>query len=250
VVAAARSPLLLCASSSGLSFRALPQRSCRQLDCRVEKATIRALGHDGALCGKLGGMPGDVARTWGSTADERAQAFPCDALLTEPDDVYFRALDVDAPAHCVVVEDTPSGVTAAVSAQMHVGYAADSDEQALRGAGATEILHTLDQLLRQCSRQTFGAQHFGEHAIGDHLAVDQHAVTVEITSCESRSVALPDCGIWWTGDPQVRQEDLKAWAELTAGAFAFGMLPGGHFFIDHNRQALLDALDASLNLWH
>jgi beta-phosphoglucomutase-like phosphatase (HAD superfamily) len=52
-----------------------------------------------------------------------------------------------APAHCVVVEDTPSGVTAAVSAQMRVvGYAADSDEQALRGAGATEILHTFDQL--------------------------------------------------------------------------------------------------------
>jgi HAD superfamily hydrolase (TIGR01509 family) len=54
-----------------------------------------------------------------------------------------------APAHCVVVEDTPSGVTAAVSAQMRaVGYAADSDEQALRDAGATEILHSLDQLPR------------------------------------------------------------------------------------------------------
>jgi HAD superfamily hydrolase (TIGR01509 family) len=53
------------------------------------------------------------------------------------------------PAHCVVVEDTPSGVTAAVCAQMRaVGYAADSDEQALRDAGATEILHSLDQLTR------------------------------------------------------------------------------------------------------
>lgn len=51
------------------------------------------------------------------------------------------------PAHCVVVEDTPSGVTAAVSAQMRaVGYAADSDEQALRDAGATAILHSLDRL--------------------------------------------------------------------------------------------------------
>lgn len=54
-----------------------------------------------------------------------------------------------APTRCIVVEDTPSGVTAAVSAQMRaVGYAADSDEQALRDAGATEILHSLDQLLR------------------------------------------------------------------------------------------------------
>lgn len=29
-----------------------------------------------------------------------------------------------------------------------VGYADDSDEQALRDAGATEILHSLDQLPR------------------------------------------------------------------------------------------------------
>lgn len=50
------------------------------------------------------------------------------------------------PAGCVVVEDTPSGVTAAVSAGMRaIGYAADSDEQALRDAGA-EVLHSLGEL--------------------------------------------------------------------------------------------------------
>jgi beta-phosphoglucomutase-like phosphatase (HAD superfamily) len=50
------------------------------------------------------------------------------------------------PAGCVVVEDTPSGIIAAVSAGMRaLGYAADSDEQALRDAGA-EILHSLGQL--------------------------------------------------------------------------------------------------------
>lgn len=41
------------------------------------------------------------------------------------------------PGHCVVVEDTPSGVLAGVSAGMRVfGYSADSDEQDLRRAGA------------------------------------------------------------------------------------------------------------------
>jgi beta-phosphoglucomutase-like phosphatase (HAD superfamily) len=41
------------------------------------------------------------------------------------------------PSRSVVVEDTPSGVAAGVAAGMRVlGYSADSDEQALRAAGA------------------------------------------------------------------------------------------------------------------
>ncbi len=50
------------------------------------------------------------------------------------------------PAACAVVEDTPSGVTAGVAAGMRVlGYSGDSDEQALRAAGA-EIVHSLDEV--------------------------------------------------------------------------------------------------------
>lgn len=52
------------------------------------------------------------------------------------------------PLGCVVVEDTASGVTAAVSAGMRVlGYVADSDEAALRDAGA-EPMPSLDRLPR------------------------------------------------------------------------------------------------------
>src|SRR5580692_9587886 len=50
-------------------------------------------------------------------------------------DLFLHAASIMGaqPRDCVVVEDTPSGVTAAVSAGMHVlGYAADSDETALR----------------------------------------------------------------------------------------------------------------------
>ena len=54
------------------------------------------------------------------------------------------------PSHCAVVEDTPSGVTAAFSAGMRaLGYAADSDAVALRRAGAKTlfVLHALPVML-------------------------------------------------------------------------------------------------------
>jgi HAD superfamily hydrolase (TIGR01509 family) len=50
------------------------------------------------------------------------------------------------PGRCAVVEDTPSGVTAARAAGMRaLGLTADSDEAALRAAGAECLAH-LDEL--------------------------------------------------------------------------------------------------------
>jgi HAD superfamily hydrolase (TIGR01509 family) len=63
-------------------------------------------------------------------------------------DLFLHAAATMAvePARCAVVEDTPSGVTAAVAAGMRAfGYAADSDEAALRRAGA-ETLVAMDEL--------------------------------------------------------------------------------------------------------
>ena len=66
-------------------------------------------------------------------------------------DLFLHAAEAMGvePARSVVVEDTPSGVTAAVAAGMRaIGYAADSDERALAGAGA-EIIHSLRELPRR-----------------------------------------------------------------------------------------------------
>jgi len=63
-------------------------------------------------------------------------------------DLFLHAARVmgASPARSVVVEDTASGVSAAVSAGMRaLGYAADSDERALADAGA-EVFHSLDEL--------------------------------------------------------------------------------------------------------
>jgi hypothetical protein len=39
-----------------------------------------------------------VIDTWGSTPDERAEPYPCDALIDGPRRELYRAVDVDAPA--------------------------------------------------------------------------------------------------------------------------------------------------------
>jgi HAD superfamily hydrolase (TIGR01509 family) len=66
-------------------------------------------------------------------------------------DLFLHAADEMgvAASACVVVEDTPSGVSAGVSASMRVfGYVADSDEQALRRAGALATFGSMKELPR------------------------------------------------------------------------------------------------------
>jgi HAD superfamily hydrolase (TIGR01509 family) len=63
-------------------------------------------------------------------------------------DLFLHAAQAMAaePARCAVIEDTPSGVTAAVAAGMRAfGYAADSDPAALREAGA-EAFGAMEEL--------------------------------------------------------------------------------------------------------
>jgi len=64
-------------------------------------------------------------------------------------DLYLYAASTMrvTPQCCVVVEDTPVGVTAAAGAGMRVlGYAADADETELRAAGAVVLLGSLGEL--------------------------------------------------------------------------------------------------------
>jgi HAD superfamily hydrolase (TIGR01509 family) len=83
--------------------------------------------------------------------------FPPDALFSaydvprpKPDPAVFQhaAATMSAnPSACAVIEDSPSGIMAAVAAGMRaIGYAADSDEHALRNAGVETIIRSLDVL--------------------------------------------------------------------------------------------------------
>jgi hypothetical protein len=44
---------------------------------------------------------GPLVEAWGSTDEERAVSYPCDALIGRPDRVLHRAVDVEAPADLV-----------------------------------------------------------------------------------------------------------------------------------------------------
>jgi beta-phosphoglucomutase-like phosphatase (HAD superfamily) len=72
-----------------------------------------------------------------------------DVPRPKPDPALFQhaaATMRSKPSACAVIEDAPSGVMAAVAAGMlAIGYAADSDEHALRDAGA-EIIRSLNLL--------------------------------------------------------------------------------------------------------
>jgi beta-phosphoglucomutase-like phosphatase (HAD superfamily) len=82
--------------------------------------------------------------------------FPAEALFSaysvprgKPhSDIFLHAATTMTaePSCCAVIEDTPSGVTAAVAAGMlALGYAADSDAVALREAGA-EVFEAMEEL--------------------------------------------------------------------------------------------------------
>jgi hypothetical protein len=43
----------------------------------------------------------DEPKNWGATEAERAARYPCDELGFRPDDVFFRAIDIAAPAPLV-----------------------------------------------------------------------------------------------------------------------------------------------------
>jgi medium-chain acyl-[acyl-carrier-protein] hydrolase len=47
-------------------------------------------------------------------------------------------------------------------------------------------------------------------------------------------------------DEDVSRQDLSAWREQTCGTFTLRMLPGGHFFVQTAREALLAAISEEL----
>src|ERR1700689_824098 len=110
----------------------------------VADAVARVLAAGVAVCVASQGKPEKIRLSLELTG--LRDLFPGTALFSayevprgkpHPDLFLHAASEIGAqPVRCVVVEDTPSGVTAAVAAGMRaLGYSADGDEPALRRAG-------------------------------------------------------------------------------------------------------------------
>jgi medium-chain acyl-[acyl-carrier-protein] hydrolase len=59
-----------------------------------------------------------------------------------------------------------------------------------------------------------------------------------------------DCPISVFGglqDPGVAYDDLAAWKSHTSSTFTLRMLPGHHFFLEQNLQAVLSAVEQDLS---
>lgn len=59
-------------------------------------------------------------------------------------------------------------------------------------------------------------------------------------------VTCPITAMGGADDPAATRSHLSAWHELTSGRFGLRLFPGGHFFIEPERGAVLDTLSAIL----
>jgi surfactin synthase thioesterase subunit/glycosyltransferase involved in cell wall biosynthesis len=57
---------------------------------------------------------------------------------------------------------------------------------------------------------------------------------------------VPICAYGGADDPNIRPEHIEAWRLQTTSSFTLRVFPGGHFYIDTNREAFLEALTRDL----
>ncbi|PPJ61834.1 thioesterase II family protein [Cuspidothrix issatschenkoi] len=80
------------------------------------------------------------------------------------------------------------------------------------------------------------------------LPVLRADMTLVETHIHSQSEPL-DCPIFALGgleDKEANYDSLVNWHEYTRGSFSVQMFPGGHFYLNENRQALLEFLSQTL----
>lgn len=90
--------------------------------------------------GKTGLLPLFEGRIYSVTMVEKPKPAP---------DIFLHAASEQcvAPEHCVVIEDSPTGVKAAVAAGMTVlGFAANTPRERLEGAGAHHVFSHMREL--------------------------------------------------------------------------------------------------------
>lgn len=110
-----------------------------QQPCCVASGGSHAKMH--TTLGKTGLLKYFQGRLFSTTEVSRGKPYP---------DIFIYAADKmqTCPHHCLVIEDSPSGVQAAVAAGMWVcGYAERMSAEQLLDAGAHQVIYSMDELL-------------------------------------------------------------------------------------------------------
>lgn len=166
-----------------------------------------------------------------------------------PDLFLFAARSFGAnPSRCAVVEDTPTGVRAAVAAGMHVfGFAAHTPEHSLRKAGAHEVFWDMSSFPRRLNDASKGSPHGpawsgGNAVLRQAVAADVPAIhRVRMSVRENRLVSTV---ITEADTRRAIEESGRGWVIDVAGqvvAFAIGNKATGNIwalFVDpeHERR--------------
>jgi medium-chain acyl-[acyl-carrier-protein] hydrolase len=58
---------------------------------------------------------------------------------------------------------------------------------------------------------------------------------------------VPICAVGGSDDPEISQDELRAWKKETSGPFTLDMLPGDHFFLHTGQRSLLELIAKRLN---
>lgn len=70
---------------------------------------------------------------------------------------------------------------------------------------------------------------------------------VETYACTDRTpVGCPLTALGGDADPEVSEDQLKAWAELAGGSFEYQIFAGDHFYLHAHRDEIHARLQASL----
>ena len=115
----------------------------------------------------------------------------------------------------------------------------------LHGLPDTEFIEKLSDRYQEIPLEVRESEELMELVL-PNLRADLELVETYRLPDRPPRLAVPIGGFGGTSDKSVSEAELRGWDELTRASFRLRMFPGGHFYLQPNRDRLLRALSAEL----